>query len=290
MSIYSKIVVIGTGAVANSCALSIKKAGEEVELIESRPATVPTCKQFCEKQGIYYQQLSGDNLKSYLLDLNEQTLIISAANRYLFPKEVVDKDNIRIVNYHGALLPKHPGRNAEAWAIYEGDAEAGITWHTVVADVDAGSILIQKSTPINEKTTSFTLLRINSKLVVEAFEEIMPELLAGTITGTKQTERHPIHYSWMKPNDGIFDLNWSGEQMSAFLRAMDYGPLQTMGCPTVVVGEDTYSIISYKQDNDGFTTGDEADIELMEECEGRSRLTIQVGAYRFVLQLTKRDN
>ena len=290
MGVYKYIYVIGTGAVANSCALCIQKSGEEVELIESRAASVPTCQQFCEKHGIKYHQMSGKDLTSFLLSVDKPALIVSAANRYIFPQELACKSNLTIINYHGALLPKHPGRNAEAWAIYEGDAEAGITWHTVVADVDAGSILIQKSTPINEKTTSFTLLRINSKLVVEAFEEILPELLAGAITGTKQTERHPIHYSWMKPNDGIFDLNWSGEQMSAFLRAMDYGPLQTMGCPTVVVGEGTYSIISYKQDNDGFTTGDEADIELMEECEGRSRLTIQVGAYRFVLQLTKREN
>ena len=245
MSIYSKIVVIGTGAVANSCALSIKKAGEDVELIESRPATVPTCKLFCEKQGIFYQQLSGDNLKSYLLDLNEQTLIISAANRYLFPKEVVEKDNITIVNYHGALLPKHPGRNAEAWAIYEGDKEAGITWHYVVPDVDAGSILIQKSTPITENTTSFMLLRINSKLVMEGFEEILPGLLAGTLTGTKQTERHDIHYSWMKPNEGILDLNWGAEKISAFLRAFDYGPLQTMGIPQLEYCGESYSIEKY---------------------------------------------
>lgn len=247
MSIYKKIYVIGTGAVANSCALCVKKAGEVVELIESRPATVPTCKQFCEKQGIAYQQLSGDVLKAFLLALNEPTLIISAANRYLFPKEVVEKNNITIVNYHGALLPKHPGRNAEAWAIYDGDKEAGITWHYVVPDVDAGSILIQKTTPITEQTTSFTLLRINSKLVMEGFEEILSELLAGTLTGTKQTERREIHYSWMKPNDGVLDLNWDAEKISAFLRAFDYGPLRTMGYPKVAVGGKEYEILSYKE-------------------------------------------
>ena len=246
MGIYKKIYVIGTGAVANSCALCVKKAGEEVELIESRPATVPTCKQFCEKQGITYQQLSGDVLKAYLLALNEPTLIISAANRYLFPKEVVEKDNITIINYHGALLPKHPGRNAEAWAIFEGDKEAGITWHYVVPDVDAGSIIIQKSTPITEKTTSFMLLRSNSKLVMEGFEEILPGILAGTLMGRKQVERHEIHLSWMKPNDGILDINWDGFKLSSFLRAMDYGMLQTMGEPKVVFDGYTYSVTKYK--------------------------------------------
>lgn len=245
MSVYKKIYVIGTGAVANSCALCIKKAGEDVELIESRNATVPTCKQFCEKQGISHLQLSGDALQASLLALNEPTLIISAANRYIFPKEVVEKDNVTIVNYHGALLPKHPGRNAEAWAIYEGDKEAGITWHYVVSDVDAGSILIQKTTPITEHTTSFSLLRINSKLVMDGFEEILPGLLAGTLSGTKQIKRHPIHYSWMKPNDGVLDLNWGADRISAFLRAFDYGPLQTMGTPQLEFCDNSYSIEKY---------------------------------------------
>lgn len=245
MGVYNKIYVIGTGAVANSCAFCFKKAGEDVELIESRPATVPTCKQFCEKKGIAYQQLSSDVLKPFLLALNEPTLIISAANRYLFPKEVVEKDNITIVNYHGALLPKHPGRNAEAWAIYDGDKKAGITWHYVGSDVDAGNILIQKSTPITEETTSLMLLRTNSKLAVEGLKEILQGLLAGTLRGTKQTERHPIHYSWMKPNDGVLDLNWSAEKISAFLRAFDYGPLQTMGTPQLNFNGESYSIGKY---------------------------------------------
>ncbi len=279
MGIYKKIYVIGSGAVANSCALCVKKAGEVVELIESRPATVPTCKQFCEKQGIVYQQFSGDVLKEYLLALNEPTLIISAANRYLFPKEVVEKNNITIVNYHGALLPKHPGRNAEAWAIYEGDKEAGITWHYVVPDVDAGSILIQKTTPITEQTTSFTLLRINSKLVMEGFEEILPGLLAGTLTGTMQTERHDIHYSWMKPNDGVLDLNWDAEKISAFLRAMDYGMLQTMGEPQVVFCGDTYSVTKYKIQPKPMKGN------MTRFDQGSRTLTLQKDNLEFVLQL-----
>lgn len=281
MGIYKKIYVIGSGAVANSCALCVKKAGEGVELIESRPATVPTCKQFCEKQGIAYQQFSGDVLKEYLLALNEPTLIISAANRYLFPKEVVEKNNITIVNYHGALLPKHPGRNAEAWAIYEGDKEAGITWHYVVPDVDAGSILIQKTTPITEQTTSFTLLRINSKLVMEGFEEILPGLLAGTLTGTMQTERHEIHYSWMKPNDGVLDLNWDAEKISAFLRAMDYGMLQTMGEPQVVFCGDTYSVTKYKIQPKPMKGN------MTRFDQGSTTLTLQKYDLDFVLQLKK---
>lgn len=287
MGIYSRIIVVGTGAVANSCALCVKKSGELVELVESRQATVATCKQFCEKQGINYQQLSGETLKSFFTDINEPTLIISAANRYLFPYEIINKNNITIINYHGALLPKHPGRNAEAWAIYEDDAEAGITWHTVVSDVDAGDILIQKVVPLTDNTTSLSLLRVNSKLVVEALEEILAKVLDGTIVGTRQTEKYPLHFSWQKPNDGVLDLNWSGRQISAFLRAMDYGPLQTMGSPIVNVCGNRYSVVSYKQEIDS-TIDYSASIMEMSECGGgASILAIQKGEYRFVMQLEK---
>ena len=57
-------------------------------------------------------------------------------------KELID--NKLIINYHNSLLPKHPGRFAEAWSIFEEDKKSGITWHLVVPEVDKGKIILQK--------------------------------------------------------------------------------------------------------------------------------------------------
>ena len=243
---YRIAIVIGTGGVANFCAAELQNRGVSVSFVESRADTVGTSEAFCRKKGISYEQLAKDALTERLLAVNDKTLVVSASNRYLFPAEVLAKKNLVVVNYHGALLPRHPGRNAEAWAIFNQDTEGGITWHKVVADVDAGEILIQKSVPITDKTTSFSLLREYAKLAQSGFVEMVDGSLSETQPSFVQRgKRHAIKYSWMKPSDGILDLSWSGDKASAFLRAMDYGPLHTMGFPVVKLDNKEFNVMKY---------------------------------------------
>lgn len=246
MSRFKNYIVIGTGCVATSCAEGLLRRNCVPVLIESRKTGLTSLRNTCEKKGIRYLSLLGKDITEYLITIDEPSLIISAANRYLFPVKVVDKPNFTIINYHGALLPKHPGRNAEAWAIYSGDVQGGITWHYVLSGVDTGAIIDQRSVPITDKTTSMNLLRQYGQLAVESFEGFVERLLNENVAAKNQTEKHQLHFSWEKPNDGVLELDWSGEQMSSFLRAMDYGPLQTLGAPQMVFCGDTYSIEKYK--------------------------------------------
>ena len=204
----------------------------------------------CRKKRIPYACLGKEALNSRLISIDDDTLVVSASNRYLFPEAVLARPCLFVVNYHGALLPKHPGRNAEAWAIYEGDAEGGITWHKVVADVDAGDVFVQKSVPITENTTSFSLLREYARLAQQSFLEIVDGLLYGSAVAVKQIgERDPVMYSWMRPNEGVLDVTWPCKKVSAFLRAFDYGPLHALGCPQVMIEGARYDIQNYKLDN-----------------------------------------
>mgnify|MGYP002858412674 CR=1 FL=1 len=194
-------------------------------------------------------------LTEHLNALTKQTLIVSASNRYLFPKEIIEKENLTIINYHGALLPHYPGRNAECWTIYDGNNQGGLTWHLVTPEVDAGDILIQKTTEITDKTTSFSLLRTYSNLAIEGFCEILPIVLSGEINPQRQAgEREQVRYSWMKPNDGILNTEWDYRQISYFLRAMDYGPLEVMGRPKIVIDCKEYSIKRYVLQSEGEKT------------------------------------
>ena len=243
----SHAIVIGTGGVANFCAAELQKRGVSVSFIESRADTVGTSEAICRKKGIPYERLIKDALTERLLSVNAKTLVVSASNRYLFPAAVLANPNLSIVNYHGALLPKYPGRNAEAWAIFNQDAEGGITWHKVVEDVDAGELFCQKNVVLTERTTSLSLLRDYAALAQRGFVDIVDGLLSDSQPTYRQNgRREALNYSWMKPNDGILDLSWSGEKISAFLRAMDYGPLCTMGLPVVKLDGVTFNVIRYK--------------------------------------------
>ena len=191
-------------------------------------------------------------LTDYLSALTKQTLIVSASNRYLFPKEIIEKENLTIINYHGALLPHYPGRNAECWTIFEGNTQGGLTWHLVTPEVDAGDILIQKTTEITDKTTSFSLLRTYSNLAIAGFCEILLPVLRGEVIPQRQIgEREQLRYSWMKPNGGFLNADWDYRQIGCFLRAMDYGPLEVMGKPKIVIDGNERIITKYVLQADG---------------------------------------
>lgn len=66
-----------------------------------------------------------------------------------------------------------------------------------------------------------------------------------------EQKRNPIHYgkmhySYEKPNNGILNLEWKEDQISAFLRSMDYSTLNVMGNPFIIENNIKYSWNSYK--------------------------------------------
>jgi len=120
-------------------------------------------------EDITYLHLEKKILFETLANTQEKTLLVSAINSYLIPEKVLDNKNIIAINCHHALLPRHPGRNAEAWAIFEQDDETGITWHFITPDVDAGQILIQKKIQLDDRITSFKLLKYQNNLAYQSF-------------------------------------------------------------------------------------------------------------------------
>ena len=54
----------------------------------------------------------------------------------------------RCLNFHFALLPRHRGVSPIAFAVLEGDAEAGVTLHEMVEQIDAGQVIQQRAVPI----------------------------------------------------------------------------------------------------------------------------------------------
>lgn len=228
------VAVFGSGTIAARCIKLLRSvmAGEiyiyekkqsESSILEKRLSTMPD---------IRYSTI-GPGIEAEILNVLPKA-IFSINNVYIFPESLANR--FAIINYHNALLPKHPGRNAEAWTIFSQDETAGVTWHFVDSHVDTGNIILQKEFPLSADVTSIQLLSIQTKLAYHMFEEILGILLGGgELPRIKQTELTDVkfHFSWEKPNCGELDLSWDISQMYAFLRAMDYGKLFMLGIPSV---------------------------------------------------------
>jgi len=232
MQSRDKSIVIGTGKIAQSCALMLLEKSFEVTVLEFSKNGQFTNEPFSKINNIDYRKFSqNEELTSYFEAIDSKTLVVSASNRFIFNERVLSNINLEIINYHSSLLPKYPGRNAESWAIFEDDDYAGITWHKVVRDIDAGEIIYQEKIKIDDTTTSIYLLKEFSKLAVSSFDKIINDYLGDGINYYPQNgyDKSDMKYSWVKPSDGVLDIDWSEKKISRFLRCFDYGVFMNLG-------------------------------------------------------------
>ena len=239
---YKRVLILGTDQFANDCAIIIKNNGLMPEIFDTNKEKSPVLEEKCVCNGLLYKHITWTDLTDLLLSLKEKTLLISAFNLYLVPKEVINKKNITAINCHHAILPDRPGRNGATWAIFEQDKEAGITWHFITEKADAGNIICIKKISLDDKITALRLLKHQYDLALDSFIEIISDLLSENITCTPQDpgKKGPFRYSYDIPNEGKLDLSWNFDKMSAFLRAMDYGILEVLGQPYLALFDNNY--------------------------------------------------
>lgn len=283
---YQHVVLIGTGRVACGCLQHVLEHTRNVVAIEPEQAGFSLVKPLCRKNGVTYVLAANRrSLRELLLSINEPTLVISAHNVYLFPSKVLQNRNLNVVNFHNSLLPRHPGRNAPTWAIFEMDRRAGVTWHQVNNGIDQGDILAQESIPIEPDTTALKLTKECADLGLKTFRKVLPGLLCRQRPGRPQLQdgKHKVHLSTEVPNDGFLDLAWSVPKISAFLRCLDYGKLQILPPPRICLLGRRYVVAGYSL-RPGPETGGNRDPELR---WGRQNLAIGDGTASVQIVLSR---
>ena len=232
-------IVVGIGKAPIKCAGLLKENGIHVSVIEPVMRNFSCMESLCRLQGIEYRKMSEDTA-GYLECLPENTLIVSVCNNYVFSKKTLSRPNVFAINYHNALLPRHRGMNAEAWSIYEQNKESGVTWHKIEDGIDTGEILYQKRLEIGSDETSLQLLNRQTKLAYDIFEANIEDIIHWCIKRHKQTGDSSYHGIKDVPSNGRLSVDWNCDKTYAFLRAMDYGPIHTLGRPQMNVNGTVY--------------------------------------------------
>lgn len=196
---YSHIYIIGRGSTALGCARLLRDRGMAPRFLEHDPGGVSFIGGKLRSLGIARAPFCEAALAE--IASRERSLVVSVSNRFIFPRAFVRRANVDIINYHNSLLPRHRGVHAEAWAIYEGDAETGVSWHRIDDGIDTGPVLARRRVPIDDDTTSLSLLRRQSDAAVAAFGDMLPRLLNGAPPGVAQPRdaRTEIHFDRERP-------------------------------------------------------------------------------------------
>ena len=131
------------------------------------------------------------------------------------------------INLHGSLLPKYRGAAPVHWAIYNGDAETGVTVIHMTPRLDGGPCLAVRRTPIGSDETMAELEQRLSTLGVEAVQEAIEKLSSwdrvspiGEIQDQSQATKAPR----LKKTDGAVDWTRSAEQIRNQVRAFKPWP------------------------------------------------------------------
>jgi len=261
MELYEKIYLIGNGRIADNCLKLLHDRRKDTTcLIVEEEKFGFSCK-FCERNQIPFMQIGREEAKAFLLAIKEPTLIMSAHNGYLFPKEVVEKNNLKILNMHISLLPLYRGMNAPTWEIFEQQPYAGTTWHEIDARIDTGGIIVQEKFKIRKHDTAIQVLKRSYELGVEMLKKHMNAFLTGDYKVKNSVNRTRLYQRNEIPNNGYLDQNWSVDKMYAFLRSMDYSGTSIMPLPKVRNEQKIWEIWRYrmikneKDDEDSMMNG-----------------------------------
>lgn len=245
---FQKVIVLGSGKIAVECIRILVGYREDIITIEHEEHPLSFVRLISWKYGLPYHLINDkQHLLAYLEGIGEETLVISVNNNYLFPEQILNKKNLSIINFHNALLPNYPGRNAPTWVIFNGEDITGITWHMVDEGIDTGNILIQRMVIVDPLITAFQLTKQCMDVGIEAFRQIIPGILGGRFSCDVQDikQRKNFHTAKEMPNHGYMEIDWPVEKISGFLRSLDYGKAHIFPSAKLVVLGKEYFIRKY---------------------------------------------
>ena len=114
-----------------------------------------------------------------VLDSHRIELICLGGFMRLFTADFVRRWYGRMLNIHPSLLPSFPGLDPHGQALRAGVKISGATVHFVIAETDAGPILIQGAVAVSDHDTAETL----AERVLEVEHRIYPDALRLVASG-----------------------------------------------------------------------------------------------------------
>ena len=107
-------------------------------------------------------------------------LIVVAAYGRILPEDILNAPPYGCINVHSSLLPKYRGAAPINWAILNGEKETGVTIMHMTPELDAGDIILQRSTPIGPDETAPELFDRLAQMGGALLVEAVAQLQAGT--------------------------------------------------------------------------------------------------------------
>jgi methionyl-tRNA formyltransferase len=138
------------------------------------------------------------------------------------------------INLHGSLLPRHRGAAPVQWAIREGDAVSGVSVIHMTPALDAGNVIVARSTPVGPRETAAELeprlAELGTRAVLDAVERLQAALATtGSVAGIgiPQDAARATRAPRLSKHDGVVDWSRPAAMIERLRRALEPWPRLT---------------------------------------------------------------
>lgn len=248
---FEKAILLGNGKIASDCLLSLLTKNIDIEVIESQYSQLSNLKLLCKKHNVKFNSFeSQKQLMDYIFfaAANKKTLIISANNEHIIPKNICSLSNTTIINFHYSYLPDYRGMNIPTWVIYNGEKYTGVTWHYINSEIDAGKIISQEKIFINENTRAIDIVKEGMTIGKRLFDSFVDVLLENSIDVCIENDAAKTRTYFRKelPENGIILENGDQNIIEKMLRAFDYGPVSGIPKLKININDKLFDIQKYR--------------------------------------------
>lgn len=149
-------------------------------------------------------------------------IIYSFSYRHLIAESVLKIATAGAFNLHPSPLPRYRGRAPVNWMIINGEREAGVTLHHMVARADAGDIVAQRTVAIDDSDTALTLYRKLVPLGAALVRDYHPAIAASIAPRIAQDLSKGSYFGRRHPEDGRIDWRWPARRVFNLVRGVTH--------------------------------------------------------------------
>ena len=211
------VLLIGNETLTHQCGAELLARGHHIAAVVTGNADV---RHWAAGAGL---RLATPGDWDSLGDLSVDWLL-SVANLAVIPGRVLSRARHGAVNFHDGPLPQLAGLNAPVWALMNGAAQHGITWHMIEGGVDEGDILEQRLFDIAPEDTALTLNTRCFEAALDSFPALLTQLETGLKRQKQDLTGRKLYLRADRPAAmGRLDFNQPAEQVARLVRALDHG-------------------------------------------------------------------
>ena len=186
-------------------------------------------KEYALSQGLeVYQPLKMRDGEAFsIVEKLAPELIVVAAYGKILPEDILNFPQYGSINVHSSLLPKYRGAAPINWAILDGETETGVSIMYMAKELDAGDVILQKTTPIGPEEDALSLTIRLAELGAEALSETVTALGNGTPGRTPQDGSKMTYASMLSREMSPIDWSRSAHAVSCQVRGLIPWPCAT---------------------------------------------------------------